>query len=970
MKKITLLLLISGLTFSFSVKTTSSEKSAKHIAHKTEPEMLKKTPEALSPYSAFDLKSADVRWVENNLNHMTLYEKCAQMVMPWVEAEFMNEDDPKYKRLVHLVRDLKVGGIIFFEGDIINQVLLTNKLQKLSEVPLLVSADYERGVGMRLKDAVEFPYNMAIGAADDTTLTYMMGKIVGQETRSIGVQQNYAPMVDINNHAKNPIINIRSYSEDKDIIDRHMLAFMRGMDEENVLTTAKHFPGHGATDLDSHKDLPLLSQSKSSFEKNDLVPFEKAITAGVKSVMVGHLEVPAYEPKRGLPATLSKNIITNLLKNQLGFQGLVITDAMNMHGVTKHFKTGPATLKAVQAGNDIILFPPDEAAAISAIYNAVETGKISESRIDYSVRKILAAKKWLHLDNNRFVNIDSVTHLLNKRSHIRLAQDIADKSITMVKNEGNLIPVDPSKYSSVACITLSDVSAPAPYYFENLVKEKFNNVKRVSLGKKSTGREFNEAMEAVRTSDLVLVPIFVKVRAFTGSVDMPEEEVKLVKALSEINKPVIFMSMGNPYILSNFPQAPNYLCSYGEPKVSQLAMLKALTGDIDITGRLPISIPNTPYKVGDGLSYERPLLKDISAEADTAFDFSGVDSVVKEGLADSVFPGAVVYVGYKGKVIYKKPFGHYTYGPGAQPMTTSAMFDLASVSKVIGTTTAAMILYDEGRLSLDKKVADYLPEFANHGKEDITVRNLLLHNAGFPADKPFYKMYKTHDEVARDIMNTALEYPTGTKFLYSDLSMITLQLVIEKISGMPLDQFLKKRVFEPLGMTHTMYNPPKNLRSLCVPTEVDNYWRMDTVRGTVHDENAAAMGGVAGHAGLFSTAGDISIFLQMMLNQGRYDHKQLIKPSTVELFTSKISGQSSRGLGWDTKAPTGSSAGSLLSPESFGHTGFTGTSVWADKKRDLFVVLLTNRVFPTRKNNKIIKFRPKLHDAVVKAISY
>ncbi|MGE5438576.1 MAG: serine hydrolase, partial [Bacteroidota bacterium] len=501
-------------------------------------------------------------------------------------------------------------------------------------------------------------------------------------------------------------------------------------------------------------------------------------------------------------------------------------------------------------------------------------------------------------------------------------------------------------------------------------KEKFNNVKRVSLGKKSTGREFNEAMEAVRTSDLVLVPIFVKVRAFTGSVDMPEEEVKLVKALSEINKPVIFMSMGNPYILSNFPQAPNYLCSYGEPKVSQLAMLKALTGDIDITGRLPISIPNTPYKVGDGLSYERPLLKDISSEADTAFDFSGVDSVVKEGLADSVFPGAVVYVGYKGKVIYKKPFGHYTYGPGAQPMKTSAMFDLASVSKVIGTTTAAMILYDEGRLSLDKKVADYLPEFANHGKEDITVRNLLLHNAGFPADKPFYKMYKTHDEVARDIMNTALEYPTGTKFLYSDLSMITLQLVIEKISGMPLDQFLKKRVFEPLGMTHTMYNPPKNLRSLCVPTEVDNYWRMDTVRGTVHDENAAAMGGVAGHAGLFSTAGDISIFLQMMLNQGRYDHKQLIKPSTVELFTSKISGQSSRGLGWDTKAPTGSSAGSLLSPESFGHTGFTGTSVWADKKRDLFVVLLTNRVFPTRKNNKIIKFRPKLHDAVVKAISY
>lgn len=931
---------------------------------------MKKTSGTLSPYSAFDLKSADVRWIENTLNHMTLYEKCAQMVMPWVEAEFMNEDDPKYKRLVHLVQDLKVGGLIFFEGDVINQMLLTNKLQKLADVPLLVSADYERGVGMRLKDAVEFPYNMAIGAADDTELTYMMGKIVGQETRAIGVQQNYAPMVDINNNARNPIINIRSYSEDKDIIDRHMLAFMRGMEEENVLTTAKHFPGHGATDLDSHKDLPLLSQSRKSFEKNDLVPFEKAINAGVKSVMVGHLEVPAFEPRPGLPATLSKNIVTRLLKNQLGFQGLVVTDAMNMHGVTKHFKAGPAALKAVQAGNDIILFPPDEAKAISAIYNAVESGKLSEKRINYSVRKILAAKKWLHLDQNRYVDIDTVTRFLNKRSHIRLAQDIADKSITMVKNTGNLLPLDPAKYSTTACITLSDLSAPAPYYFEQLVKEKFNNVRMVSLGRKSTGREFNEAMEAVRNSDLVLVPMFVRVRAYTGSIDMPEEEAKLVKALAELNKPVVFMSMGNPYILSDFPDVPNYLCSYGEPKVSQIAMLKALTGQINITGKLPISIPNTPYKVGDGIQYEKDALQDISAESDTAYDFSGVDSVMKSGLADSVFPGAVVYVGYKGKVIYKKAFGHYMYGPDAQPMTTDAMFDLASVSKVIGTTTAAMILYDEGKLGLDKRVADYLPEFDNHGKGKITIRNLLLHNAGFPADKPFYKMYHTHDEVARDIMNTGLEYPTGTKYLYSDLSMITLQLVIEKITGMPLDQYLKKNVFEPLGMTHTMYNPPKSLRSLCVPTEVDNYWRMDTVRGTVHDENAAAMGGVAGHAGLFSTGGDLSIFMQMMLNHGRYDHKQLIKPSTVDLFTSKVSGQSSRGLGWDTKAPTGSSAGSLFSENSFGHTGFTGTSVWADKDRDLFVVLLTNRVFPTRKNNKIIKFRPRVHDAVVRAISY
>ncbi|MGE5401484.1 MAG: glycoside hydrolase family 3 N-terminal domain-containing protein [Ignavibacteriales bacterium] len=931
---------------------------------------MKKSSEVPAPYADFNLSEADIRWVENTLKHMTLYEKCAQMIMPWVEAGFMNEDDKDYKRLVHLVKDLKVGGLIFFEGDIINQALLTNKMQQLSDTPLLIAADFERGVGMRLKDAIEFPYNMAIGAADDTSLTYQMGRIVGQETRVMGVQQNYAPMVDINNHAKNPIINIRSYSEDKDIIDRHMLAFLRGSQEENVLTTAKHFPGHGATDLDSHRDLPLLSQSREIFENNDLIPFEKAIGAGVKSVMIGHLEVPAYEPVAGLPATLSKHIVTDLLQKKLGFHGLIVTDAMNMRGVTRHFKPADATLRAVKAGVDLILYPPNEEAAISAIYGAVETGVISEERINTSVRKLLAAKKWLQLDKNRFVDFDSVTKLLNKKSHLRLAQDIADKSITLVKNEGNAVPVNPGRFHKTACITLSDRISPSPYYFDELVKEKFKNAKQLTLSKKSGTREYSEALRLAKESDLVFVPIFVRVKAFSGKIDMPQEQINFINEISALNKPVIFMSLGNPYILSDFPSVRTYLCSYGEPRVSQYAMLKAITGETSITGRLPISIPNTPFRVGSGIQVEKDVLAGISTGEDSSYSFSSVDSIMREGLADSVFPGAVLYVGHKGRVIYRKAFGKYTYDPDAQPMSLDAMFDLASVSKVIGTTTAAMILYDEGKLILDKKVMDYLPGFGNHGKENITVRNLLLHNAGFTPFKPFYKTYTKPSEVINDIMNTSLEYPTGTKFLYSDLSMITLQLIIEKLAGEPLDVFLREKVFDPLGMKNTMYNPPADLWYKCAPTEVDNYWRMATMRGKVHDEAAYLLGGVAGHAGLFSTGGDLSIFMQMMLNKGKYDGKQLIKPATVELWTTKQTNQSSRGLGWDTKTQTGSSAGSLFSASSFGHTGFTGTSVWADKNRDLFVVLLTNRVYPTRANNKIIKFRPKLHDAVVKAVEY
>ncbi|MGE5680709.1 MAG: glycoside hydrolase family 3 N-terminal domain-containing protein [Bacillota bacterium] len=947
-----------------------SDVSLFELIKPNEPGMKSKTS-LNDPYNAFNLSEEEVNWVENTLDHMTVYEKCAQMIMPWVEAGFMNHEDPKYRRIIHLVKDLKVGGLIFFEGDIFNQVLLTNEMQRQADIPLLIASDFERGVGMRLRDGIEFPYNMAIAAADDTSLTYQMGKVVALEARSMGVQQNFAPMGDINVNSNNPIINIRSYSEDKDIISKHMLAFIKGSHEENVLTTAKHFPGHGATNLDSHKDLPLISSAKEEFEANELVPFKEAIAAGVKSVMIGHLEVPAFEPSRGLPATLSKNIITGLLKNKLGFTGLVVTDAMNMHGMSKKFKPAEATIRAVEAGNDIILFPPDEDISVNALYHAVESGVISQERINYSVRKILAAKKWLQIDKNKFISFDDVSKTVNKKSHLRLAQEIADKSITLLKNEDKLVPLDPSDYKKPVSICLSDLNFPKDYYFPKLAKEKFENLNQFCLGKRSTPRDYKAALRLAAKSDLVIVPIYVKVRAFQGSVNLEEKQTAFIKQLSALNKPVVFLSMGNPYILSEFPHVGTYLCSYGEPKVSQIAMMKALTGEIPISGILPISIPNTPFKIGSGIKLQRnDLQQNTIAGEDSMYNFDAVNSLMQSALSDSVFPGAVLYVGHKGHLIYKKAFGKFTYDPDAQIMNTDAMFDLASVSKVIGTTTAAMILFDEGKLILDKKVSDYLPEFGNHGKEKITIRNLLLHNSGLIAFKPFYKMYKTPKEVISDIMNTELDYPTGSKFVYSDLGMITLQQVIERISGMPLDQYLKKHVFDPLGMNHTMYNPPENLYKNCAPTETDKYWRMTTLRGKVHDEAAYLLGGVAGHAGLFSTAGDLSVFLQMMLNRGRYNQIQLIKPETVDLWTTKQTNQSSRGLGWDTKASNGSSAGSLFSSTSFGHTGFTGTSVWVDKKRDLFVILLTNRVYPSRENGKIIHFRPKLHDAVVKSISY
>lgn len=922
-----------------------------------------------APYRFFKLTNAQIQWAESTLKSMSLKEKCAQMIFPWAEADFINTDDASFHRLQRLVGDLKVGGIIFFEGDMWNQADLSNRLQSIAKYPLLISEDFERGLGMRLTETVEFPYNMAVAAADDTALTWQMGRAIASEARSIGVHQNYAPMADLNSDPMNPVINVRAFSEDPALTARHVSAFIRGSNSGHIISTVKHFPGHGATDLDSHKELPVIKHSKDEFFTSDLVPFEAAIKSGVGSVMAAHLEVPAFEPKAGLPSSLSENIVTGLLKEQLGFKGLIVTDAMNMQGILKNYGTAEATVMAVKAGHDMILFPHNEELAINSLYKAVMNGTISQERIEYSVRKILAAKAAVGLDKNRFVTTDSIRTIVNRKSHMRLAREIAEKSITLVKNENNIIPVDTARFYTTACITLSGSSYAASSAFEKAAAARFMNFKSFHLTRSSDSASFRKAIELASKSDLILVPLFVNLKTFSEIVQTSAGQANFLNELKKLNKPFIVMSMGNPYLLSEFPDVPVYLTSYGDPEVSQIAMLDAIVGNISITGKLPVSIPSTPYKLGYGIQIPKQKLTAAPGASDLYYDFSMVDSLVNLALADSAFPGAVVYAGHHGKLVYKKAFGYYSYEAGAMPMRTDAIFDMASVSKVISTTTAAMLLYDEGRLDLDKKVAYYLPEFGNKGKEAITVRNLLLHNSGLPAFKPFYKTLKTPQEEISAIMNSETEFPAGSKMQYSDLGMITLQQIIEKLSGKKLDEFVQERIFSPLGMTRTMYNPKPEYWYYCVPTEKDDYWRMTTLKGKVHDEAAYLLGGVAGHAGLFSTAGDLSVFLQMLIQKGNYGSVQFIKPSTVSLWTKKQTDQSTRALGWDTRSPKQSSAGTLFSPDSYGHTGFTGTSVWVDPEREFFVVLLTNRVHPTRQNNKLSRYRAPIHDAFIKAIS-
>ncbi len=931
---------------------------------------MKETSEPAFKYpSVFPITGDDKIWIEQTLNGMSILEKCGQMVMPWALGNYIAEDSKEFTRLSSLVKDLKVGGIIFFRGDVMNEALIINKLQEIADVPLLIASDFERGLGMRLIDGLEFPYNMAVSATGRTEYSYKMARAISAECRALGVHQNYAPVADVNNNAENPIINIRAYSEDKNIVSEYSNAYIAGAAEERVLTTVKHFPGHGDTKIDSHQDLPVINIDRLNLAVNELVPFIEAIRAGVHSVMIGHLSVPAIEPEPRLPATLSKAIITDLLKGEMGFEGLIVTDAMNMSAITKYYSTAEATLLAIKAGVDILLMPPDEEVAVYAIKNAVENGEIDLNQIDNSVRKILAAKRWLRIDENKFSNIEELQKVIGRKAHYRLAADIAERSITLVRNDKNILPVDPKKIYRTACITITDGNDNDEIkIFQHEVDNNFGYVAKTTLTKRSRAKDYANALHIAKQSDIILVPTFVKVKAYQGTVSLSDEHTKFINSLLKLKSPVVLISFGNPYLLSLFPKAKIYLTAYGDPAVSQRAMVNAITGETGITGRLPISIPNTGHKIGEGILIEKTSLKFIAAEADTNYDFSSVDQLMINAVEEKFFPGGVLLIGHKGKVVYEKAFGKFTYDENSTPYTTDAIFDLASLTKVAATTSAAMILFDENKLELDERVSFYLPEFGNNGKENITVRNLLEHNSGLIAYRNFASMYSNKDVVISAIMNEKLEYPTGSKTVYSDLNMIVLQQIIEKTSGKKLDEFVNEKLFKPLKMNRTMFNPPKELWYYCPPTSDSN----DPVKrnkGVVHDGNAFILGGVAGHAGLFSTASDLAIFMQMMLQHGNYGNRQYIKSSIIKAWLQTQSKESSRALGWDTNLGKKSAAGELFSEKSFGHTGFTGTSIWADEEKELFVILLTNRVYPDGTNTGIINFRPNLHIEVAKAIT-
>jgi len=945
----------------------------------------KVSEEQQAPYPKLSFTTGRLQsWVDKTLESMTLEEKVGQLIMARAFGHYISTQSDEFERLARLVQDLKIGGVAMFQGDIYETAVLLNKLQELSKVPLLVAGDFERGIAMRIRRGTYFPDAMALGATRNPDYAYRVGWAVAKEARAIGVHQNFAPVADVNNNPANPVINTRSFGENAALVSRMVSAYVRGLNEGGMISTAKHFPGHGDTGTDSHIDLPVLPFDRRRLDSLELVSFKGAIDSGVMSVMIAHLAVPALDTAEKLPTSLSPVVIERMLKTELGFQGLVVTDALDMAGLMRGYSVGDAAVKAVKAGADIVLMPSNEQVAIDALLGAVRSGQITEQRLNESVMKLLMVKQWLHLDEEKLVEIEGISDHVATRDHLALAKQVARDAVTVVRNDSNLLPLQQYGKKKLLVIILSDTddnrteinrptnqypNEPFGAYFSQQVRRRYGSVETFRLTPSSNTLLFDSVLTRMRRADIVLMPLYVKVRSATGKIGIPENMSGFLARASELQKPTVVVSFGNPYVLSTFPKAQALMCAYTDAEVMVEAAVEALFGEIEVHGRLPVTIPDQ-FQFGSGVHFAQSYLRknDPSSAGFEPERLERLDDVITQAIRDSAFPGAQLVVVKDNIIAYSKAFGTYSYEPSAREIDHSTLYDLASLTKVVATTAAIMKLFDQGKVSLDDSVFRYIPKFSEAKKSAVTLRHLLLHTGGLPPFRKLYDVCKTSEEALDSIYATPLVATPGDTTIYSDLGMIILGKIVESVSGMSLAAFVGQEFYQPLRMTSTTFNPTKGIWAQIAPTELDTVWRKMLVQGTVHDENAALLGGMAGNAGLFSTASDLSIFMQMIMNRGTYGGQRYLSENTVTMFTRRDSPSSKRAFGWDLKSTNGSSAGELFSVSSFGHTGFTGTSVWADPTRNLFVVFLSNRVHPTRSNMKITKVRSVIHNAVIQAL--
>ena len=933
-------------------------------------------PDAPKPAA---LSAEGERWVAQTLKSMSLDEKIGQLFAVWAYGSFLSTESQDYKELLRDVEEKHIGSFaIQTQGSplgiersqVYPTAVLVNTLQRHAKIPLLVAADFERGTSMRVEEGSSFPHAMAVAATGRPADAYTMGKITALEARAVGVPWIFAPDADVNSNPDNPIINTRSFGEDPARVSEFVAAFVRGVEENGGLATAKHFPGHGDTSMDSHIDLPTVTSDRAHLDRVELAPFRAAIAAGAGSIMTGHLAVPALEPDPDVPATMSPKITTDLLRHQMGFDGLIVTDALDMGGVTVRYPPGEVAVRSILAGADVLLVPPVLDAALQAVHEAVASGRIPLSRLDEAVTRVLHAKAKLGLNKSKLVDLEGLSRTFDRPEFDSAALDIADRGITLLRDDQHILPLDSTKPSRVLLVAISGDNDPYPAgNLESEIRWRVDSLPSVRMDTRFV-RADSTKLPPPDTYDVAIAAIFVRVTDRKGSIGLPEDEAAVVDRLLAAGKPVVVTCFGSPYLAERFPLAKTWIAAFSTVDVAQWAMGRALFGQTPVTGRLPVNIPGVAA-LGAGLDLAAHSMKLCEADAQSVAKLQPAYDVLDRAVSDRAFPGGVLAVGYQNELIVHE-FGRQTYDAKSPAVKMDTIYDAASLTKPVVTTTLVAMQVEAGRIGLDLPVARFIPEWNNGPNPDwrktVTVRNLLTHSSGLPAHKDYFLTLHSKREFIAAICAEPLEYAPGTQTIYSDLGFILLGEILERATGKTVDQLAHEQIFVPLNMAGTTFNPAKNLLARISPTEYDVMYRKRQLQGEVHDENAFAMGGVAGHAGMFSTASDLAAFCQMLLNGGVYGYRRLLTRATISQFTAAqaVAGNT-RTLGWMSPTPN-STSGQYFSPRSYGHLGYTGTSIWIDPDRKLFVILLTNRVYPTRENNKIAAVRPAVHDAVIESL--
>ena len=938
-----------------------------------------KTPRAPAAPKFGKLSAEGERWVSQTLKQMSLDEKIGQLFAVWAYGSFLSTESQDYRDLLRDVEEKHIGSFaIQTQGSplgversqVYPTAILVNTLQKHAKIPLLVGADFERGTGMRIDEGTSFPFPMAVAAGGRPEDAYTVGKITALEARAVGVPWIFAPDSDVNSNPENPIINTRSFGEDPARVSEFVAAFVRGVEENGGLATAKHFPGHGDTSTDSHLDLPTVNSDLAHLDSVELPPFRAAIAAGVGSIMTAHLSVPALEADPNVPATMSPKIMTDLLRHQLGFDGLVVTDALDMGGVTVRYPPGEVAVRSILAGADVLLVPPVLDAALQAVRDAVASGRIPMSRIDEAVTRVLRAKAQLGLNKSKLVDLDALARNFDRPEFDSTALEIAGRGITVLRDDQHILPLDSTKPQRVLLVAVSGDNDPYPAgNLENEIRWRVDSLPTVRMDTRFV-RADTVKLPSPDSYDVAIAAIFVRVADRKGSIGLPDDEAAVVDRLIAAGKPVVVASFGSPYLAERFPAAKTWIAAFSTVDIAQRALGRALFGQTAIGGRFPVHVPGVAT-LGAGLDLPANPMELREASSADEDKLQPAYNILNQAVSDHAFPGGVLAVGYKDELIVHE-FGRQTYDAKSPAVNVDTIYDAASLTKPVVTATLVALQVEAGRIGLDLPVARYIPEW-NDGpnpewRKTVTVRNLLTHSSGLPAHKEYFLTLHSGREYIAAICREPLEYAPGTKMVYSDLGFILLGEILERATGKTVDQLAHDEIFTPLDMGSTTFNPPKKLLSRIAPTENDAWYRKELVHGTAHDENAYAMGGAAGHAGMFTTAGDLAVFCQMLLNGGYYGYHRVLARATISQFTAPQPLTNGAGaLGWMMPTPN-SSSGRYFSPRSFGHLGFTGTSIWIDPDRQLFVILLTNRVYPTRDNDRIAAVRPAVHDAVIESL--